>query len=357
MTLTLSHGGPTIFSTAHPSDEVLVGTQRGVVRLRRQGERWQRVDTMLPDLHVSAILDVPAKGLLLAGAYEGSLHGSRDGGATWEPCEDGLTEHDIYSLAARTLADGSVVLYCGTEPAHLFESTDLGASWQELPGIRTAGNTERWTFPAPPHIAHLKHITFDPRDNNIIYASVEQGGLLKSSDGGVSWRVITGMDDDVHRVVVSGANPDRLYITGGDGMYVSSDAGETWEHWHTQQAELGGYPDQLVFRPSNPDEMYIAAAQTNPGVWHTNHMAGSRFSHSSDGGRTWQTVQSGLPDRLVSSVEAMSIEEWDGGFAIYAATTAGEVWYSGVNATNWVCVIDDLAPISKAGHYRLLAGV
>jgi photosystem II stability/assembly factor-like uncharacterized protein len=354
MTLTLSHGGPTIFSTRQPSNELLVGTQRGIVRLRREGESWQRAGDALTDRHISAILEVPSQGLLFAGAYEGSLHRSSDGGLTWQRCDHGIAHHDVYSLAARTLADGGIVVYCGTEPAHLYESRDLGESWRELPGVLTAGGTEHWTFPAPPHVAHLKHITFDPRDNNVIYASVEQGGLLKSTDGGAGWRDMDGVDDDVHRVVLSAARPDRLYITGGDGMYVSEDGGETWEHWHSQEAEFGGYPDQLVFRPSNPDEMYIASAQTNPGVWHTNHFAGSRISHSSDGGRSWQTVHDGLPDRLASSVEAMLLEEWEGGFALFAATTAGEVWYSGVNATGWACVISDLAPISKAGHYRLL---
>ncbi len=355
MTLTLSHGGPTIFSTAAPSDELLVGTQRGIVRLQRSGETWQRSGVMLSDLHISAILIDPVNNLIVAGAYEGSLHISRDGGESWEQADNGLTQHDVYSLAARKLDDGSVVLYCGTEPAHLFESRDLGRSWQELPGFLSAGSTEHWTFPAPPHIAHLKHITFDPRDNSVIYASVEQGGLLRSEDGGGSWNVVKGMDDDVHRLVLSAANPDRMYVTGGDGVYVSSDGGAAWEHWHTQEAELGGYPDQLVFRPSNPEEMFIAAAQTNPGVWHVNHVAGSRISHSRDGGRTWQSLRDGLPDRLESSVEAMTLEEWDGGFALYAATTSGEVWYSGVNASQWTCVVEGLAPISKAGHYLLLA--
>jgi photosystem II stability/assembly factor-like uncharacterized protein len=353
MTLTLSHGGPTIYANERASDEVLVGTQQGIVRLRNEDGAWRRDGDMLTDLHISAILLEPTSGRIFAGAYEGSLHMSKDGGATWQRCDNGLAHHDVYSLASRTLEDGSVVLYCGTEPAHLFESRDLGETWTELSSIRTAGSTEHWTFPAPPHVAHLKHITFDPRDNNVIYASIEQGGLLKSRDGGASWRDMDGVDDDVHRVVLSPQRPDRLYITGGDGMYVSEDGGETFAHWHTQQADFGGYPDQLVFRPSNVDEMYIASAESNPGMWFTSHNAGSRFSRSLDGGKSWTALQGGLPDKLQSSIEAMLIEEWDGGFRLIAASTAGEIWV-GENGETWTCVADDLAPISKAGHYRML---
>ena len=306
MTLTLSHGGPTIFSAERPSDTVLVGTQRGIVPLIHSGGGWQRGPETLADRHISAILVEPTSGIIFAGAYEGSLHASTDGGQTWERRDNGLTHDNVYSLACRSLEDGSVVLYCGTEPAHLFESHDFGLSWAELRGLRNAGGLENWTFPAPPHVAHLKHITFDPRDNSVIYASIEQGGMLKSSDGGVTWRDMDGVDDDVHRVVLSAARPDRLYITGGDGLYVSEDGGESWQHWQTRDAELGAYPDQLVFRPSNPDEMYISAAQTGPGGWRTSHNAGSRISRSTDAGRSWQSLRDGLPDRLQSSVEAMT---------------------------------------------------
>ena len=54
MTIALSHGGPTIYDSAAPSDEVLVGTARGVVRLARRDGSWQPVETTLPDLHIGA---------------------------------------------------------------------------------------------------------------------------------------------------------------------------------------------------------------------------------------------------------------------------------------------------------------
>jgi photosystem II stability/assembly factor-like uncharacterized protein len=354
MTITLSHGGPTIFVAEAPSTELLVGTAGGIARLRKDGGRWAVADHSLTDKHISALLVEPVSGTLFAGAYNGSLRASEDGGKTWEERASGLAYDDIYSLATRRLADGTVVVYCGTEPAHLYESRDLGRSWRELSGVRDVGGLDKWTFPAPPHVAHLKHITFDPRSSEVIYASVEQGGLLKSTDGGETWRDMDGVDDDVHRVVVSPARPDRLYITGGDGMYVSEDGGETWSHWETQESTIGGYPDQLVFRPSRPDEMYIASAQSNPGFWHESHFAGTRISRSDDAGKTWQQLTSGLPDRLASSIEAMALEDWGQGFAIFAATTLGEVWATEDSGASWSCVVDGLAPVSKAGHYMLL---
>src|SRR5207253_6829722 len=46
-----------------------------------------------------------------------------------------------------------------SEPAHLFYSDDLGRGWQELPALRSV-DTSRWSFPAPPNVAHTKHINF-----------------------------------------------------------------------------------------------------------------------------------------------------------------------------------------------------
>ena len=58
-------------------------------------------------------------------------------------------------------------------------------SRRELAGLRAVPTASTWSFPAPPHIAHTKFITFDPKDSRTIYACIEQGALLKSIDGRV----------------------------------------------------------------------------------------------------------------------------------------------------------------------------
>lgn len=177
------------------------------------------------------------------------------------------------------------------------------------------------------------------------------GGLLKSTDLGRTWVDVLGMYPDVHRTLIRPDNPKRIYITGGDGLYVTSDGGKTWEHWVTKEHETGGYPDQLVFHPRNPDLMFISSAENSPGTWRANRSSGSRVSRSRDGGRTWEVLRNGLPDRMVGAIEAMSLETWGESFAVYIANTAGEI-YCGEEGTSWSKIIDGLAPISKGGHYR-----
>lgn len=352
MAITLSHGGPTIYRSAAQSRRVLVGTIDGVVSIERYsgGAEWRVAERTLPGKHIHALLLEPESGILFAGVKHGSIFASADGGQTWERRNAGLTQENVYSLACTRRA-GGVRVYAGTEPAHLFASDDLGRSWNELPAFRSV-DTSKWSFPAPPHVAHTKHINFHPDDPSSLFIGVEQGGLIHSSDDGKTFRVIKGMDDDVHRTLFNPINPDRIYITTGIGMYVSSDGARTWDQWTDLKHEIGGYPDLLVLHPRRPELMFVASAEKGPGSWRREHYAGSRISRSTDGGRTWEVLlDRGIPDKLPTAFEAMCLEDWGPSFSILAATATGEVWCSDDGGERWAEAITGLAPISKGDHY------
>jgi photosystem II stability/assembly factor-like uncharacterized protein len=355
MAIGLSHGGSTVYSSPSPSREVLVGTREGVVTIEREtsGSEWRLKHRALTDKHISAIIKEPESGLVFAGAFRGSVHASADDGKTWEPRSNGLTQTDVYSLAARRV-NGHVRLFAGTEPAHLFTSDDLGLHWREVPSLRSVPSVPKWSFPAPPHIGHVKHINFDPDIPTTIYASVEVGGLLKSTDAGEHWQEFPSLYEDVHRLMIHPNNSRFLYAVTGRGLYVSPDAGASWEQWTKREDEIGGYPDGFVFRPSDPQLIFMTAAQDAPGTWRTSHFAGARISRSRDGGRNWEILRNGLPDRLQASIEAFCLEEAGASCSIFAATTSGEVFCSEDLGEHWTKIISGLPPISKAGHYRNL---
>ena len=147
MTIALSHGGPTIYNTGRRSQQVLVGTARGVTTIERDGDGWRVADEALTDKHIGAILIEPGSGAIFAGAYrDGSLSASFDAGATWQQRDAGLTEHDVYSLEAVEI-NGRTRLFCGTEPAKLFASDDLGESWRELNGTARRFDRRLLEFP------------------------------------------------------------------------------------------------------------------------------------------------------------------------------------------------------------------
>ena len=354
MALGLSHGGSTIYSSSSPSKEVWVGTKEGIVVLERDsGGGWRRTRALLENKHISAILTEPSSGLTFAGAFHGSLHVTGDGGKTWARRDAGLTERDVYSLAC-TRQNGRTRLYLGTEPAHLFCSDDLGMSWRELPRLRAVPSVPKWKFPVPPHIAHTKHITFDPRDSHTVYACIEVGALLRSRDAGESWEQIDGVYEDVHRLAIHPQDSNRLYVVTGHGLYVSSDGGASFEQWVARPSPIAGYPDGLVIHPRHPELMFLGAADVGPGTWMKTHYAGAKISRSKDGGRTWEMLQSGLPERMQASIEALCLEDWGESVSLFAATTAGDVYSSDDAGEHWSRIVTGLAPISKGGHYEAL---
>jgi len=353
MAIGLSHGGTTIYSSPSRSNEVLVGTREGIAIIARERSAWQVAHRALTDRHISAIIMEPESGLTIAGAFHGSVHVSADGGRTWEPRGNGLTQTNVYSLASARV-DGHARLYAGTEPAHLFVSDDLGLHWTEVPSLRSVPSVPKWSFPAPPHIGHVKQINFDPGNPTTIYASIEVGGLLKSTDAGQSWQEFPELYEDVHRLMIHPSNSRCLYAVTGRGLYVSPDGGTTWKQWTGREDEIGGYPDGFVFCPSDPQLIFMTAAHDAPGTWRTTHFAGARISRSRDGGRSWEILHNGLPDRLQASIEAFCLEESGNSSSIFAATTSGEVFCSEDLGKHWEKIISGLAPISKAGHYRNL---
>jgi hypothetical protein len=355
MTIGLSHGGTTIYSSPVLSQQVLVGTREGVVTIARDasGAGWHVAHRAITDKHISAIMKEPESGLTFAGAFHRGIMVSADDGKTWETRNDGMTQNNIYSLATKNI-DGRVQVFAGTEPAHLFVSENLGGNWKELPALRSVPSVPKWTFPAPPHIGHVKHINFDPENPSTIYASIEVGGLFRSTDNGEHWEEFPSLYEDVHRLMIHPTHANFLYAVTGRGLYTGPERGARWEQWTRREDEIGGYPDGFVFRPSDPKLMFMTAAHDAPGTWRTTHFAGARISRSKDGGRTWEILKNGLPERLQASIEAFCLEESGASTAIYAATTAGEVICSEDLGDSWKVIVKGLAPISKAGHYRAL---
>jgi photosystem II stability/assembly factor-like uncharacterized protein len=355
MTVCLSTNGMNVYRANSEPTRLLVATAGGlsIFQRERPGAAWQNDGTALRELHPSALLFEPSGNGLFAGIHNGGLYFSGDDGATWERRTNGLTIEHVFSLRAV----GRTVL-AGTEPVSLFKCLDYGLSWQELPTIHQVPNTDKWTFPGPPHIAHTKSMAIDPRDSNVMYVGVEQGALLTTTDGGASWREIdsyyTAEDRwyrDIHQVVLRPSNPDEIYMNTGIGFYHSPDRGQTWDHRTGPDSRIG-YPDQLVFSPIDDNVLFISGARRDPTTWRTSGTADAIVLKSQDGGRSWQEAGAGLPSPMRHNIEAMSVAAYPGGFALFIGDTGGNVYCSEDQATSWSLIAGGLAPISKGGHYR-----
>lgn len=353
----LSPGGPGLYATDSPSRELLVGTLDGVILfdISGPGLAAEIRRRSLRGMHVSALMSIPDKNLIFAGTHGSGLYVSGDGGRTWERRDHGIRFSDIYTLNF-VRAGEELRLYAGTEPAHLFVSRDSGHEWQEVPSVRGVPSVEEWNFPAPPHLAHVKNIAFDPRSPETIYVSVEQGAALKSQDGGRTWRQFDLPTTDIHRVVIVPSRPDHLYITGNYGILHSRDGGDTWSQL-TDRFMRVGYPDPLFIHPDRHECLFAAGARTEPGTWRDVRTADSAIVRSDDEGRTWRTLDQGLPEHIHGNIGTMSMNRWRGGFCLFAGDTDGDIFASSDEGEHWSVLASDLPPVCKGIHYKVLPKV
>jgi photosystem II stability/assembly factor-like uncharacterized protein len=363
MAICLSHSGEAIYSSSAPSNEMFVGTTDGVFLLARDGTgaAWKTARQSLNGYHVCSMLIEPSSSAVFAATHNGGVAVSRDFGQSWNFCNQGLTSLNVYSLACSKVG-GRVRIYAGTEPAHIFVSENLGASWKELASMRSVPNTNEWSFPAPPHVAHVKVIAIDPHNSDRIYSCVEQGELLRSDDGGATWQDLLGpggvlkeSEGDAHRIIIRPSHPNDMSMPTGFGIFHTFDAGTTWRNDKDRLSRIG-YPDPLVFDPNREDLMFVAGARQNPGAWFESKNADSAVARSRDGGGTWELVMNGLSEPMKANFEAMTLEAWNGSCAVYLGNTDGDVYCSEDEGENWHKIAERLPSISKNGHYMILKG-
>jgi len=134
-----------------------------------------------------------------------------------------------------------------------------------------------------------------PGNLNIYYAGAASGGVWKSTDAGIHWKPLFDKEDvqSIGDIAIAPSDPNIVWVgTGepfirsnvsiGDGVYKSTDGGETWTHMGLTRT---GRISRVVIDPKNPDIVVVAAEgncygpQQERGIFKT-----------TDGGKTWKRV-------------------------------------------------------------------
>ncbi|MGQ0648524.1 MAG: VPS10 domain-containing protein [Gemmatimonadaceae bacterium] len=251
-----------------------------------------------------------------------------------------MTSGRVMSIAVHP--DDPAVIYVGTASGGLWKSVSGGAAWTPIMD-REGSYSIGW-------------VTLDPKNPNVVWVgtgernsqrSVAYGdGVYKSEDGGRSWKNV-GLKNSEHigRIVVHPKNSDMVYVAaqgplwspGGDrGLYKTSDGGKTWEQV-LKVSENTGVSD-VVLDPRNPD-VIVATAYQRRRHFFTLIDGGpeSAIHRSTDGGRTWTRVNTGLPNEELGRIGlAISPQNPDVLYAIVeAANRRGGIYRSSDNGVTW----------------------
>ena len=131
-----------------------------------------------------------------------------------------------------------------------------------------------------------------PGDRFTYFVGAATGGIWKTEDGGLHWRPVFD-DQPVHAVGALAVAPSdpavvwagtgepfiRSNVSIGDGVWKSTDGGETWTH---SGLEGPGRIARIVIHPTDADIVY--AAQVGHGY---SPQASRGIYRTTDGGAAW----------------------------------------------------------------------
>ena len=333
-----------------------VGTDEGVVTLKcDNGRSWHVAHHALQEWSVPEVQVSPAApNRVFAGTRGDGVWLSEDFGATWKkPCYGRRGPGKVRCLSE---PDGPNTLYAGTEPIDVFISQDGAKNWQRLDSVWNIPWIQTVTYPVAAVEPHVRDIVLDPEDPNTMYVALQVGYMIKTTDGGRSWQHLdNNLDCDVHTIVLHPQDNKKLFIaTGGHdcragkapgrALYSSNDGGASWQPMAADFKEEYSVPSTL--HPKNPDIIYSAVANGQPGQWHKRASgAEALVIQSTDGGKSWHKLDGAMSEANHSFVEAFAFEPAAPDH-MYAAQRNGDLFASPDAGASWSRLPVKLAQLS-----------
>jgi photosystem II stability/assembly factor-like uncharacterized protein len=217
-----------------------------------------------------------------AGIKQRGLFKSTNGGASWVRVNP--------ATVRLLIADPNdpETIYIGADGTErnattgIFKSTDGGASWTAA-GLQ---GKEGGPLGSGPSL-----LVVDPQHSQTLYARrgvSRSAGLLKSTDGGSTWRAVNP-PGDVLALAIHPLDSETLYAGADGGIFKSTDGGRSWTVLHAGR-EARGWNEVLVLDPSNPATLYAGSE--------------SGVLKSTDSGRSWDVSAAGMTAAGVDEIAA-----------------------------------------------------
>ena len=238
-----------------------------------------------------------------------------------------------WGTMAAGIADEPDTFYFGAAGGGVWKTSNAGRAWAPIfDGAGTASS--------------IGAIAIAPSDAKIIYVGSGQpeprydiaagDGVYRSSDGGQSWTHV-GLENTRHigaiwvdpraaSTLLVGATGHLFGPNAERGVFRSEDGGKTWAQTLTINADTGVV--DLAADPTNPSRVFAAAWEARNYPWLSYFRPikgpGSAIYASSDGGKTWAKLGgAGWPEGALGRI-GLAVTHTKAGTRIYASIDAAE---------------------------------
>ena len=223
--------------------------ERGIYRTTNAGGNWERVlFTTDSTSAIDVAMNVANTNIIYAAMWErtrkpfqrdfggvsSALHRSTDGGTTWTelgtanglPAPDAKTgrigiavsESNPSTVYARYTTNETTNVFNG-----LYKSTDNGDNWTLVTSagaLSLIDGHSGWYF---------GNVRVNPTNANEVYILGLE--MAKSTDGGMSWQILSGMHNDHHALDFSRTNSNFILAGNDGGANLSINGGNGWMHF------------------------------------------------------------------------------------------------------------------------------
>ncbi len=236
------------------------------------------------------------------------------------------------------------VFYMGVNNGGVWKTDDFGRTWNPIFDSAPTGS--------------VGDIAVSESNPNVLYVGSGEGlhrpdlsvgdGIFKSTDGGETWEHV-GLNDiqQVGRLIVHPTDPDIVFVAGlghpyganeERGVFKTTNGGENWTKVLYLDSNTGAI--QVEFDPNDPNVVYADMWDHQEGPWENARFSGpnSGLYKSTDAGETWTQLTRGLPtaeqglgrigigiSRSNSNIIYATVDARENG-GIYKSTDAGESW-------------------------------
>lgn len=196
----------TFYASGHPSRGGNLGFQKST----DGGKSWQKLANGVNgpvDFHAMAVSQADPN--LIYGVYRGQLQRSNDEGKNWE-----LVNASVGNIIALTTNTKTKDLVYAGSADGLYVSQNQGNTWSKLSAINDAVIT----------------IAVNPTSSQEIVAYVHNQGLLRTTDAGQNWSIISGYTGGmVMHLAYDIQKPTTIYLINQSlEVHKTTDGGQTW---------------------------------------------------------------------------------------------------------------------------------
>ena len=248
------------------------------------------------------------------------------------------------------------VFYIAQVDGGIWKTTDYGETWAPI-------------FDSQP-TQSIGALEVAPSDPNIIYAGSGEGlqrpdlsvgdGMWKSTDAGQTWTHI-GLDDaqQIAALAIDPRDPSRVFVavvghpygpSEMRGIFRTTDGGQNWEKVLSKDQYTGG--GDVVIDPKDSNTIYTSLWDSVSGPWEDGNEyngANSGLFKSTDGGSNWTQLTQGLPKDVIQAHFAIAPSDPS---RIYAAVAHGRgvsVYRSDDSGATWTQATNDRRPTGRIG--------